>query len=87
MADFELPDNLVNPKKKPPAKRKKRKDTRKLTWETTNMLRCKTCRTIQLKSKIAYYWCSTEQTKKYKASNRVLWSSTCRFCGNKMNGK
>ena len=87
MTDFELPDDIEKTKKNSLAKKKKRKELNKIIWETKLFMRCKSCRTLQLKERIAYYWCSTEENKKHKASSRILWSSTCRFCGNKMNGK
>ena len=84
MADFELPEEILNKKI---IKNKKKKEKPVEVWESKSFLRCRSCGRLQLKETLVKYWCEPGKKIGKRSAGRILGRSTCRFCGHKINGR
>ena len=59
------------------------------SWVTKSFIRCKSCNQMQMRDEIIRYWCSSGEQKILgkKKLLKLVMKSTCRFCGNRIDGK
>lgn len=67
----------------------RKKQNEEESWVTKSFIRCKSCGQMQMRDEIIRYWCSPEDQKTLgkKRLLKLIMKSTCRFCGNRIDGK